>query len=98
MLLPLGKATAPVQEVPSNLPPEFKDLKNFPPLVIDEFVNYALRMPIIRLRSDFVLFINELNIKLQSNSFKDDLAFKNNPLLYGALQKKTDRLRMAILA
>jgi len=98
MLLPLGKATAPVQEVPNNLPPEFKDLKNFPPLVIDEFVNYALRMPIIRLRSDFVLFINELNIKLQSNSFKDDLAFKNNPLLYGALQKKTDRLRMAILA
>lgn len=99
MLLPLDKTTVPAREVPNNLPPEFKDLKNFPPLVIDEFVNYALGIPITnKLRHYWALFIDELNIKLQSDSFKHDPAFKNDPLLYDALQEKTDQLRMAVFA
>lgn len=96
MLFPQDAATTPAQEVPNNLPPEFKDLKNFPPLVIDEFANYALRMPLTnRLRSDLVLFIHELNTKLQIDSFKDDPAFKNDPNLYSAIREKRDQLRMA---
>lgn len=98
MLLPLERATTLPREAPNNLPPEFKDLKNFPPLVIDEFLDYALRMPIINRLRYLVLFIDELNKKLQSDSFKDDPAFKKNPLLYGALQKKTDQLRISMQA
>lgn len=98
MLLPLKSATTLAREVPNNLPPEFKDLKNFPPLVIDEFVDYALRMPITNRLRYWVLFTAELNKKLQSDSFKDDPAFKKNPLLYDAIQKKTGQLRMAMLA
>lgn len=98
MLLPLERATTLDREVPNNLPPEFKDLKNFPPLVIDEFVDYALRIPIINRLRYWVLFIDELNKRLQSDSFKDDPAFKKNPLLYGALQEKTDQLRRSMQA
>jgi len=71
-----------------NLPPEFKNLENYPAQVITQFVDYILAMQITtkNTASQINVFATDLETMLRRGDFHDDS-------LFNELEQKLNRLR-----